>query len=79
MRVESPAFPFFKGGAMKLNQKDIHRILDAAKTQSNLQPTRMYWDRDKNKEIRFGDKNLIAILEAMNIVLDVELEVEYEL
>ena len=64
---------------MKLNQQDIHKILDTAKTKTHLQPLRMYWDEDQNKEIRYGDKNLIAIIEAMNMVLDIELEVEYEL
>lgn len=44
------------------------------------QPTKMYWKTDYGKkEITFEEKRFIAMLEATDMVLQNEMEVDYEL
>ena len=62
---------------MKINKQNIHRIMDLAKTKFIEQPTHIYWF-DRDKEIDYYDKRIIAILEAASIELKLELEVEYK-
>ena len=63
---------------MKIDSKILHDITRVSVSKYLDHPSRTYWKDGKKKEVTFEEKRIIAILEAVDTVLNLGLEIEYE-
>lgn len=66
------------GGVVNIDSKILHNITRVSVSKYLDQPSRIYWNDGKQKEVTFEEKRIIAIIEAVSMELDLGLEVDYD-
>lgn len=64
---------------MKIDYQKMHDIITESKSQNSNLETRLYWrnERGVDMELSFEEKNMVAIIRAMNLKLGLGLEMDY--
>lgn len=63
----------------EISKEELFDIISMAKTNFVDQKMHLYWDSNRsNSELCHEEKRVIAIIEAMNVILKLEIGVNYE-
>ena len=63
---------------MKIDYQKLHDIITTSKSKFSHQETRLFWETPRGeKEVTFEEKRFIAIVESMNMKLQLGLEIDY--
>ena len=67
-----------EGVSMEVTYSDIFKIHDKAIDKFLQQQTAIFWDTDKGEaELSYDDKRVIALIEAISEVLDIDIKIDY--
>lgn len=59
-----------------IDNKQMHRLIDIAKTQFTDQPSHIYWNDTTNLELTHVEKLVLAYIQGINAVTDFNIKVD---